>query len=497
MRPDRNHVRTWCGLLVLLCPALLTSMDASLLFVAGPAISAALHPTSEQWLWAMDIYHFVMAGLLMTVGSLGDRIGRKRLLLIGAAVFGGVSVLVAYAPNPELLILARALMAIGGATLAPSTLSLIRGMFDVERQRRMAVGAWTAAFTGGAVAGPIVGGVLLNHFWWGAVFLINVPVMLVLLIVAPFLIDERKSAEPVRFDLVGAGTSLVAILGLVFAATQIPRDGLTPAAIAGAGAGIAAGTVFGIRQVRASHPLIDLSLFRSPGFSTAVATNTVVALVTAGLGVLAFPFMQNVHGLTPLDSALWALPTLVGSFVGTASAAALAERFTSAALLITGMLAATAGFVVIVTLDSRTGLWVFLAGYVVLTYGVGLTATIANSLVLTSAPPDRAGAASGISETATMLGAAVGIATLGTIASTVYRNTMGDGVPPAALESVTGAVAAGGNAIGLLDAAFAAYTRGLVVAALLAATVTAVLAIVLIAIHVSGKAAACQRRWGE
>ncbi|GAA1576358.1 MFS transporter [Kribbella hippodromi] len=445
MRTDQTPVgvRTWCGLLVLLCPALLTSMDASLLFVAGPAISAALRPTAGQWLWAMDIYHFVMAGLLMAMGSLGDRIGRKRLLLIGAAVFGGVSVLVAYAPSPEVLILARALMAIGGATLAPSTLSLIRGMFDGERQRRMAVGAWTIAFTGGAVAGPIVGGVLLNHFWWGAVFLINVPVMLVLLIVAPFLIDERRSAEPVRFDL-------------------------------------------GV-----------LSLFRSSGFSVAVVTNAVVAFVTAGLGVLAFPFMQNVHGLTPLDSALWALPTLVGSFVGTATAAVLGDRFSSIALLSTGLLAATGSFAVIVTLDSRTGLWVFLAGYVLLTYGVGLTATIANSLVLTSAPPDRAGAASGISETATMLGAAVGIVTLGTIASTVYRTTMGDGVPPAALESVTGAVAAAGGATGLLDAAFAAYTRGLVVAALVAAAVTLILGIALIAVRVSGKAAACQRRWGE
>ncbi|MEU8226493.1 MFS transporter [Kribbella sp. NPDC048915] len=492
MRTDhtRANWRTWCGLLVLLCPALLISMDASMLFVAGPAIAEALHPTSDQWLWAMDIYSFVMAGLLMTMGSLGDRIGRKRVLLIGAAVFGGVSVAVAYAPTPELLILARALMAIGGATLAPSTLSLIRGMFEDERQRRTAVGAWTVAFTGGAVAGPILGGVLLNHFWWGAVFLVNVPVMLVLLVAAPFLIAERRNPTRARFDLLGATSSLVAILSLVFAATHVARDGMTVTASAAAAAGIVAAAVFVIRQERASHPLIDLTLFRIPAYSAAVATNTVVALVTSGLGVLAFPFMQDVHGLTPLQSALWALPTLAGSFAGTAAAAVLTARLSSTALLTTGLLSATSGLTVITTLDPQTRLWVFLAGYTILTFGVGLTATIANSLVLSSAPSEHAGAASGISETTTMLGAAVGIATLGTIANTIYRTTMTGSAPagtgPDALETIAGARAAARHtadriAAELLDAASTAYTHGLTMATLVGAIFTALLAITLIA----------------
>ncbi|GAA5022637.1 MFS transporter [Actinopolymorpha pittospori] len=471
--------RTWCGLLVLLLSALLVSMDISVLFVAGPRIAEDLRLTATEWLWAMDIYSFVMAGLLITMGSLGDRIGRRRLLLVGAATFGVASAVLAYAPSPELLILGRAMLAVGGATLAPSTLSLIRGMFAREDQRRTALGAWTIAFSGGAVAGPIIGGALLEVFWWGAVFLINVPVLALLLLVAPFLVEESRNPERTTFDVLGACTSLVAILASTFALKNAAEHGVDLATLVATSVGALGAAAFVIRQRRTPHPLVELALFRIPRFAAAVGANTVVAMATAGLGVLAFTFLQVVHGLSPLQSAVWALPTFAGTVVGAVTASTLAARIPAAPLLAAGLLAGAAGLAVVAaTLEPSTGLWLFLLGYTVLTFGVGLTATIANSLVLTTAPPGRAGAASGISERSTELGAALGIATLGTVAAAIYRGTVAAAAPagtdPLASETVAGAVEVA-NGLGsraattLLDTAFAAYTDGVSTAALVGA----------------------------
>ncbi|WP_316043339.1 MFS transporter [Actinomadura sp. CNU-125] len=307
---------------VLLLPALLVSMDLSILFVAAPAISTALTPTGTEWLWMMDVYGFVMAGLLITMGSLGDRIGRRRLLLIGSALFGAASALLALAADPWTFVLARVLLGIGGATLAPSTLALIRAMYPDERRRRAAVGAWTVAFTGGSVAGPIVGGFLLEHFWWGSIFLVNVPVMLLLLVVAPIVLDESRSPERVRFDLLGAVLALPAVLALVLALKRVTGHGADAATVAAALAGLAFAAAFVLRQRRAAHPLIDIGLFRVPAFGAAVTANTVVSWSTAGMGALAFTFMQTVHGLSALEAAVHALPT----FAGTAAGAALAGR---------------------------------------------------------------------------------------------------------------------------------------------------------------------------
>lgn len=477
--------RTWAGLVVLLLPALLTGMDASVLFVAVAPIAETLRPTATQWLWAMDIYGFVMAGLLITMGSIGDRIGRRKMLLIGAGLFGASSVLLAYAPTPGLLILARAVMAIGGATLAPSTLSLVRSMFGAETQRRTAVGAWTVAFAGGAVAGPIIAGVLLEYFWWGAVFLINLPVMVLVLVAVPPLVEESKATRPNRFDLIGAATSLAAILSLVFAMKHVARNGLDLTAGGAALIGLATATVFVIRQCRAQQPLIDLMMFRIRTFSAAIAITAIGAGVMSGLGALVFPFLQIVHGLTPLRSALWAAPTFAGILLGAATAAVLAVRCSAASLVTAGLLAAATGLGAIATLEPDTGLWAFLGAYTILTFGSGLASTMATSLVLTNARPERAGAAAGISETSAALGSALGIATLGTLATITYRTTMSNAAPngtsPAALETITGAVTTAtqspdttGPAI--LDAAHTAYTNGLTTAALVGAILSTLLA---------------------
>lgn len=474
MRTDSTTARSWCGLVVLLLPALLTSMDISVLFVAAPAITEALEPTSGQWLWAMDIYGFVMAGLLVTMGGLGDRFGRKRLLFAGAALFGVASAIVAYAPNAELLIVGRAMLAIGGATLAPSTLALIRTMFTDERPRRIAVGAWTVAFSGGSVAGPIVGGMLLDQFWWGAVFLINVPVMVLLLVAGPVLLPESRNPTPAPFDLAGAALSLTTALAAVYALKRVADGGADLLAAAAALLALAAGAGFTAHSRRAAHPLFDVGLLRKPPFATAIGANTVVALATTGLGALAFTFLQLVHGLSALESALWALPTFAGAIAGSAASAALAGRMPPPVLLATGLTVTAAGLGVVAFGEPATSLGVFLAGYTVLTTGVGMTATAANSLVLTTAPPQRAGAASALSETSTEFGGALGIATFGTVASAVYASGIADAaagrVPAHASDTVAATLTAAGgldepHRTLLREEALAAYTDGLTAAA--------------------------------
>ncbi|WP_435107542.1 MFS transporter [Nocardiopsis synnemataformans] len=483
MNPQRATARTWAGLVCLLIPALLVSMDISVLFVAAPAISEALQPTSAQWLWMMDVYGFVLAGLLVTMGGLGDRIGRRRLLLTGGVLFGAASVLLALAPTAELFIAGRVLLGVAGATLAPSTLSLVRDMFTDPRQRGTAVGAWTIAFTGGAVAGPILGGLLLEFFWWGSVFLVNLPFMVVLVVAAPLLVPESRDPEASGFDLPGAVLSLAAVLGLVHAVKRLAEHGADLHALTALAVGAALLALFVLRQRRATHPLMDVSLFARPAFAAAVSGNTVVAFAAGGMGLLTFTFLQTVHGLSPLHAALWGLPTLLGTVLGATLAGAAAPRVRPGALMAVGLALGAAGFAVVGLVDTDTHLVVFLGGYTLLTSGVGVVATLANTLVLATAPRERAGAAAGISETSTEFGAALGIAVLGTAAATVYRTSVADELPSvdgAAAETVTGALAAAPGAQdpgALLDAAFAAYTAGVNTAALIGAGVLAAVAL--------------------
>ncbi|MBB6118868.1 MFS transporter [Nocardiopsis algeriensis] len=480
---SRATARTWVGLALLLIPALLVSMDLSVLFVAAPAITEALAPTSAQWLWMMDIYGFVLAGLLVTMGALGDRIGRRKLLLGGALLFGAASALLSLAPTAELFIAGRALLGVAGATLAPSTLSLIRDMFTDPRRRSTAVAAWTTAFTGGAVAGPILGGALLEFFPWGSVFLVNLPFMALLVAAAPFLVPESRGSGAAGFDLPGAAASLVGVLGLVYALKRFTEHGADVWGLAALAGGVLLLALFVLRQRRAAHPLMDITLFSRPAFTAAVGGNTAVAFATAGLGLLTLTFLQTVHGLGPLQAALWSLPTMAGTVLGAVLAGTLSARVRPGLLMAAGLLVGAGGFAVVGTVEPHDPLTLIIGGYTLLTFGIGIVATLANTLVLAAAPPERAGSAAGVAETSSEFGAALGIAVLGTVAAAAYRTGVREALPQvdgAAAETVAGALSEAPRAAdpaALLEAAFTAYTDGLTTAALTGAAVLAVVAL--------------------
>src|SRR6266545_3604740 len=278
----------------------------------GRRLNAVLRPSSVELLWITDIYGFLLAGSLITMGTLGDRIGRRRLLLIGSGAFGVCSVLAAYASNPEQLIAARALLGVAGATLAPSTLSLIRSMFVDARQRTLAIGVWIASFSAGAAIGPLAGGVLLERSWWGSVFLLAVPVMALRLVVGPLLLPEYRDDGAGRLDLRSAAMSLAAVLLVIWGLKQLAQDGLGLPPALSIVAGLAVGVAFVRRQQLLADPLLDLRLFRSPAFSAALAANTLDFFVAFAAFLFISQYLQLVLGLSPLEAGLWMLPSSAG-----------------------------------------------------------------------------------------------------------------------------------------------------------------------------------------
>lgn len=446
---QRATRKDWLGLAVLVVPILVVSMDMSVLYLALPFMTADLEPTGNQTLWILDIYGFLLAGLLITMGSLGDRIGRRTLLMIGAVVFGAASLAATFSTSPEMLLVARALLGIGGATIAPSTLSLIRNMFHDPTQRKEAIGLWTAGFAGGAAVGPVIGGVLLEHFWWGSVFLINIPIMIVLFVAAPLLVPEFKDADPGRFDPISVVLAIASMLSIVFAIKHGAQEGIDTAAAVSALAGLALGTLFVLRQRKAANPLIDVTLFAERAFSAAVVVQFLVIFAMTGFSLFASQYLQLVVGLGPLEAGLWLLIPAVAAAAGAVLAPTLSKVIRTGTIIAGGLLAIAIGCTAMAFVSADSGLPLLLTGMAVLTFGIGAASTLNSDIVLTAAAPEKAGAASALSETGAELGGAVGIAILGTIGSTVYRHRMDDAIPaqtPAeiadpARETIGGAVA--------------------------------------------------------
>jgi MFS transporter, DHA2 family, multidrug resistance protein len=481
--------REWVGLVVLALPCLVYAMDLTVLNLAVPQLSADLEPSSAQLLWIVDVYGFLVAGLLVTMGTLGDRIGRRRLLLLGAAGFGAASVLAASATSATMLIAARALLGVAGATLAPSTLSLIRNMFADPRQRTVAIAVWISSFSAGGAIGPLAGGVLLEWFWWGSVFLLAVPVMAMLLALGPFLLPEFRDPAAGRPDPLSAVLSLAAVLPVIYGLKQLAQDGLGWPALSIV-AGPVLGMVFVRRQQRLADPLLDLRLFANRAFSASLVTNTLSFFV--GFGTLLFiaQYLQLVLGLSPLRAGLWMLPSSAAFIVGSMLAPLLARRARPAVAIVAGLALSAVGFGLLTQIDGAAGLAVLVASSVVFSLGLAPVDTLAADLTVGAAPPERAGAASALSETSAELGGALGIAVLGSVGTAVYRGQMTDaipvGTPPqaaeAARDTLGGAVAAAGELPGqlgaaLLDAARHAFTQGLELAAAVSAALAVAVAV--------------------
>ncbi|MGV9547333.1 MFS transporter [Streptomyces ardesiacus] len=465
-RPGR-----WLALSVLVLAVLLVAVDATVLGLATPYISEDLAPSGTQLLWIGDVYSFVIAGLLVSMGSLGDRIGRKRLLLAGATAFGAISVLNAYAHTPEVLILARALLGVAGATLMPATLALIRNLFHDPRERSLAVGIWGAAASAGAAVGPVVGGFLLEHFWWGSVFLINLPVMAVLVVVGVKLLPESRNPDPGPWDLPSVALSLVGMVGVVYAVKETAAHGFAWATLAAGLLGAAALYGFVRRQLTMPVPLLDMRLFRNRGFSGAVLADLLTILGLSGLVFFLSQYLQLVQGRRPFEAGLAELPAAVGAVVAGLIAGRAARRFSVRAVVSGGLAAVGLALAALTVVGQHTGYPLLGTALLVVGLGAGFAFTVTADVILSSVPGEQAGAASAVSETAYELGAALGIAVLGSIVTGVYRDFTGPaGTPDAAHESLGGAVEAAAHlpapaAGALLDSARQAFVDGLALAA--------------------------------
>lgn len=469
---DRTSTRTddarraWIGLAVLALPTLLVSIDVSVLYVALPSLSRDLGASGVEQLWMLDIYSFLLAGLLVTMGGLADRLGSRRLLVVGGAAFGVLSVVAAYSTSPEMLIGARALLGVAGATLMPSTMALIRHLFPEPERMAVAISVWLACFMGGMTAGPIVGGVLLERFWWGSAFLIGVPVMLLLAVLAPRLLpDQPRAADGALPDATSVVLSLATLLPLVYGLKEVARGhGGTLAAVAIV-AGLGAGVAFCRRQRRLADPLVDLALFEDRRFTVGLTTFLLTGVVMAGVSFASALYLQDVLGLSPLQVGVWLLPQNLVMLAGTLLAPRLDRRFDTVGLVWVGLVVAGVGLLLLGVVDTDA-LGLQVASMVLACAGVSVPMSVVMNLIMGAAPPERAGSAASLAETCGELGIALGVATLGSLLTVVYRGALPgllpDGTSRSAAEEAVDGIGPASvvSSPAVLDAARTAFTEG-------------------------------------
>lgn len=425
----RATIREWTGLAVIALPCMLYTMDLTILNFAIPAITRELKPTASQLLWIVDIYGFFVAGALLLMGTLGDRIGRRRLLLIGATSFGLLSILAAFAINAPMLIASRALLGLAGATLAPSTLSLIRSMFQYDRQRTFAVSIWIASFSFGAALGPVLGGFLLEYFSWRVLFVVPVPIMVLLLIVGPRLLPEYRDPTAARLDVLSAALSISSVLPIIFGIKVLAEGGAAWLAAVSIMAGASFGTLFVRRQLSLPVPLLDIRLFRQFTVSAALSLNLVDFFLVFGIVLLTTQYMQLVLGLSPLEAGLWSLPDGLGFVAGSLLTSPLLRLMRPAHLLSLGLTLGAIGLFIISQVGGPSSLYVLVIGITAFSVGLAPCAAVVADLVVSAAPPERAGTASALNETSSEFGGAIGIALLGSLATFLYRSSLAQALP--------------------------------------------------------------------
>lgn len=427
--------RDWIALGLLTGPILLVSMDGSILFLTMPRISEALAPTAPQQLWILDIYAFLVAGLLILMGNLGDRHGRRRLMWLGAAVFGIGSVAAAFATSPEMLIVARALMGVGGSTLLPSSLAIIGTVFTDPRQRSTAIGIWAAWFGAGFAIGPLIGAALLNHFWWGSVFLVNLPVVIFFLVLAPLVLREARTEESAPLDLLSAALSFAGILMVVYALKAIAADGPTAVAVVVGMLGAVLLAVFLSRQFRLPAPLVQVQLFRRPLFTMAIVAAGSSVFSFAAATYLGAVYLQTVLGMGIVAAGMMAIPAAITTFALSTGSGALVERVGSRGVLSAAFAFMGTGLLVLAAAPTFGGLVTYGIGTAVSGIGYGLVFAVASEIAVTAVPERNAGSASAISETSFELGQALGLAILGSLAALIFR-LAGPGVADTLSETV-------------------------------------------------------------
>ncbi|MCX4742896.1 MFS transporter [Streptomyces antibioticus] len=474
--------REWTALGVLMLPLLLVSMDLSVLYFAIPAISADLEPSGTQQLWIFDIYAFVLAGLLMTMGSLGDRVGRRRLLLVGALAFGAASLAAAYANSAETLIAARAVLGIGGATLMPSTMALVRTMFTDPAQRAKAIGLWSGVMTAGIALGSVLSGVLVHYFWWGSVFLVNLPAMALLLVLGPILLPESRDPAPGRFDRPSVPLSMAAVLPVIWGLKEITAEGWHSAYVVSITVGLLFGALFVHRQRTAANPMISPALFRAPGFAPAVVLNLVSAFAMVGSAFFTTQYLQSVLDKSALEAALWALLPSVPIGMAAPLATSLVQKGVARAHVVTAGFAIAAAGYALLALAGTDSMWLVLAACGVLASGIVMVISQMTDLALGTVPAERAGSASSLLETGTEFGGALGMAVLGSIGTAIYRHEMPAAAPAPARETLGGALAVAHELPGRAGDALAAAAREAFTSGMRGAALAGALVLVLAAV---------------
>jgi DHA2 family multidrug resistance protein-like MFS transporter len=421
-RPPRGAVNRWIVLVVLCVSLLLVAIDATVLHVAVPTVTEDLRPGAIELLWIVDAYPLVAASLLILFGTLGDRVGRRRVLLLGYGIFAAASAVAAFAPSPHVLIAARALLGVGGAMIMPATLSILRHVFPDRRERAVAIGVWSAVAAVGAAVGPVLGGFLVEHFWWGSVFLINLPLMAVILPLSRWLLPESRGGADGPWDVLGAMMAALGVMGVVLGVKRIGgREGMYgPETLLPLAVGVTLLVLFVRRQRRREHPLVDMRMFSRPAFCTSVGCIVLAMLALVGLELIAVQYVQLVLGLSPVETGLRLLPLTFAAMAAGLLGSRMLARFGPRAMVSFGFVLTALAVLGLTSMGQHDRPGVLTAAFFLLGFGLETTLFGAYESMLSEAPAQQAGGAAAIGETSYQLGAGIGIALLGSVMNAAY-----------------------------------------------------------------------------